>query len=185
MISVNELRRGKVIKVDGDLFACIEYEHHKPGKGKAYVRTKMRNLNKGSIVDMTFNSDDKVDDVFVEKRTAQYLYKDGESYIFMDSESYEQNPVSAEELGDAVNYLKEEMDVEIDVYEGAIIGVELPNHVVLEVTYTEPGLKGDTSGTARKSAEVETGLTVNVPLFINNGDKLKIDTRTGEYIERM
>lgn len=185
MISVNELRKGKVIKVDGDLFSCMEYDHHKPGKGKAYVRTKMKNLSKGSIVDMTFNSDDKVEDVFVERRTAQYLYNDGDSYVFMDTETYEQNPVPASELGDYVNYLIEEMEVEIEVYEGSIINVELPNHVVLEVTYTEPGLKGDTSGTARKPAEVETGLTVNVPLFIENGDRLKIDTRTGEYLERM
>lgn len=185
MIPVNELRKGKVIKVDGDLFSCLEYDHHKPGKGKAYVRTKMKNLNKGSIVDMTFNSDDKVEDVFVERRQAQYLYKDVDSYVFMDTETYEQNPVSEEELQDAVKYLKEEMEVDIDVYEGSIIGVELPNHVVLEVTYTEPGLKGDTSGTARKAAELETGLSVNVPLFIETGDMLKIDTRTGEYIERM
>ena len=186
MISVNDLRKGRVIKIDGELYSVVDYAHHKPGKGKAYVKTKLKNLNKGSTIDKTFYANDNVEEVFVEKKNAQFLYKDeSDEYIFMDLTSYEQDAVGVDVLGDSVKFLKEEMEMEIEVFEGRIINVILPSHVELEVTYTEPGLKGDTSGTARKSAEVETGLTVNVPLFINNGDKLKIDTRTGEYIERM
>lgn len=186
MISVNELRKGKVIKLDGDLYSVLEYAHHKPGKGKAYVKTKLRSLEKGSIIDKTFNSNDNVEDVFVERKAAQFLYKeDDNNYIFMFLDTYEQHGVSQDLLGDDILYLKEEMEVEVDVYENEILNIEMPNHVALEVTYTEPGLKGDTSGGAKKPAELETGLKLNVPLFIDNGDVIKVDTRTGEYIERL
>lgn len=185
MISVTELRKGRIIKLENDLFSVVDYAHHKPGKGKAYVKTKLRNLDKGSVIDKTFYASDTVEEVFVERKPAQYLYQDGENYVIMDLESYDQIPVPADTIGDGIYYLKEEMEVEIDLYDGHVINVEMPNHVILEVTYSEPGLKGDTAGSAKKPAEMETGLKVNVPLFIETGDKLKIDTRTGEYIERM
>jgi elongation factor P len=186
LISVNELRKGKVILLDGDLFSVLDYAHHKPGKGKAYVKTKLKNLNKGSIVDKTFNSGDTVEDVFVERKSAQFLYKDeNQNYVFMFLDTFEQIEVEDEIVADAKLYMKEDMELELDIYDDAVISIELPNHMALEVTYTEPGLKGDTAGGAKKPAEVETGLRVSVPLFIENGDVIKVDTRTGDYIERL
>jgi len=185
MISSNEFKRGTVIKLDGDLFSVIEYQHVKPARGSAFVRTKLKNVTKGSIVDRTFRGGEKVEDVRLEKRPMQYLYDEGESLVFMDTETYEQESISREALGDAINFLKEEDVVDITIYEGEAIAVELPNFLVLKVTYAEPGVKGDTATNVQKLVKLETGAEVRVPLFINEGDNIKIDTRTWEYVERV
>ena len=186
MISVTELRRGKIVKIDGELYVVLDYLHHKPGRGNAIIRSKMRSLKKGHIVDKTFGSGESIEEVYVERKPAQFVYKDeNNDYVFMDMETYEQLPASAETLGDYINFLAEEMELEIDIYEGEIINLVLPSSVILEVTYTEPGLKGDSSGGVKKPATLQTGHNIKVPLFIKTGDKVKIDTTSGEYIERM
>ena len=184
MITANDLRRGVVVKVDGDLYVVLDFQHTKPGKGGAFVKAKMRNLTKDVIVDKTFRSTEKVEDIFIEKRKMQYLYNDGDNAVFMDLETYEQEHVPNDFIEDQLKYLKEGEEVNVNFYEDQIISVELPTFVVLKVTHTEPGVKGDTATAAYKPATVETGAQVQVPLFINEGDKIKIDTRTGEYIER-
>ncbi|RKX91063.1 MAG: elongation factor P [Spirochaetes bacterium] len=184
MITANDLRRGVVIKVNGDLFAVLDFQHTKPGKGGAFVKAKLRNLTKNTIIDKTFRSTEKVEDVFIEKRKMQYLYNDGDSAVFMDLETYEQEQVPNNFVEDQLKFLKEGEEVDVDFYDNQIISIELPTFVILEVTHTEPGVKGDTATAAYKPATVETGAQIQVPLFVNEGDKIKIDTRTGEYIER-
>ena len=184
MIIANDLRRGVIIKVDGDLYAVLDFQHTKPGKGGAFVKAKLRNLTKNSIVDKTFRSTEKVEDVFIEKRKMQYLYNDGENAVFMDLESYEQEHVPNDFIEDQLKFLKEGEEVDVDFYENQIISIELPTFVTLKITHTEPGVRGDTATAAYKPAVVETGAQVQVPLFVNEGDIIKIDTRTGEYIER-
>jgi elongation factor P len=184
MYSTAEFRRGLKIEIEGKLYAIVEFQHVKPGKGGAFVRTKLKNLETGQVVEQTFRSGAKVGKPDFEEKYVQYLYQDGDQYVFMDNTTYDQIYVPADNLGDAVNFMYPNIEVQVSYFNGKAIGVELPVSVVLEVTETEPGVKGDTATGATKPATLETGYTVQVPLFINQGDKLKIDTRTGEYQER-
>jgi elongation factor P len=184
MISVNDLRRGHVIILDGDLFSVIEQQHHKPGKGGAIVRVKLRNVKKGTVIDRTYNAGEKIEDIRLEKRPMQYLYREGDSVVFMDTESFEQEHIPADAIGFALQFIKEEDIVNIAMYEGEPVTIEPPQTVVLKVTYAEPGLRGDTATNVKKSVTVETGAEVKVPLFVNEGDFIKINTETGEYLER-
>ncbi len=185
MINTNNLKKGIVLKLDdGVLYEVIEASHYKPGKGNAFVRAKLRNLTTGNVLDKRLRNGEKVEDVYIEKKIMQYLYEDGEGFVFMDTETYEQNPISAKVLGDNANYLKEGMEVSMRYYNDEIIGIELPAHIILKVDYTEPAVKGDTATNTTKPAKLETGYEIQVPLFVNIDDKIKVDTRTGEYIER-
>ena len=185
MISSNDFKNGMTIEVDGDIFSIVEFQHVKPGKGAAFVRTKLKNLKTGAIAEKTFRSGEKVNRAHLDKKEMQYLYSAADVYHFMDTESFEQYTLTADQLGDKANYLKENMTLSILFHQGEQISIELPVFVELAVTETEPGIKGDTASGGTKPATLETGLTVNVPFFINSGDILKIDTRTGEYIERV
>ncbi|OPX86583.1 MAG: Elongation factor P [Pelotomaculum sp. PtaB.Bin104] len=184
MISTNEFRTGLTIELEGDVFQVIEFQHVKPGKGSAFVRSKLKNVRTGSVVEKTFNAGEKVPKARIERREMQYLYNDGTDYNFMDMESFDQMAMSAEQLGDAVKYLKENMNIHVLTFQEKSIGVELPNFVELEVIDTAPGIKGDTASGGSKPATLETGAIVQVPFFISVGDKLQIDTRTGNYIKR-
>ncbi|MFP3974861.1 MAG: elongation factor P [Chloroflexota bacterium] len=184
MIDVTEARKGATIKLDGALYNVIEYNHIKMGRGSAQVRLKLRDIRAGHIVERTFQSGDKVNRVQVEERPAQYLYQDDNMFYFMDQETFDQIPLSNEQLGDALNYLKEGMTVELSTYEDEAIGVELPVSVELEVTDTGPGFKGDTATGGTKPATLETGITIQVPMFIENGELIRVDTRSGTYMER-
>jgi translation elongation factor P len=183
--STNDLKNGMVLNIDGQLWSVVEFQHVKPGKGPAFVRTKIKNVLSGKTVDKTFNAGVKVETATVDRRDMQYLYNDGTDFVFMDLETYEQIPVSPEIVGDAANFLLEEQQAIVASHEGQVLFVELPASVVLEVTYTEPGLQGDRSNAGTKPATVQTGYEVQVPLFLNQGDKVKIDTRTGEYLGRV
>jgi len=180
----SEFRKGLNILVDNEPFVIVEFQHVKPGKGGAFVRTRLKSLVTGNVLDRTFRSGDKVELPDLEKRQMQYLYKEGERYYFMDVSSYDQIFINEENLGEAKNYLKEGLVIEALFYKGNTIGVEVQNFVNLLVAKTEPGLKGDTAQNATKPALLETGYTVQVPLFVDEGDMVKIDTRTGTYIER-
>jgi len=184
MISTNDFRTGVTVTIDGDAWQVVEFQHVKPGKGAAFVRAKMRNLCTGAVVERTFNAAERMPKAVVERRDMQYLYKNGDLYVFMDNETYEQTELSKEQIGNAINFLKENMEAKVMVYETRILGVELPNTVELTVVETEPGIKGDTATGGSKNATLDTGYIVKVPLFINEGDVLRIDTRSGEYIER-
>ena len=184
MITAGDFRNGVTFEMEGNVYQIIEFQHVKPGKGAAFVRTKIRNVIAGSVVEKTFSPTDKFPTAFVERREMQYLYNDGELYYFMDMETYEQEPVSQNELDDNFKFVKEEMLCKVLSYKGKVFGVEPPNFVELQVTATEPGVKGDTATNATKPATVETGAEIRVPLFINEGDMVRIDTRTGEYMER-
>jgi len=170
--------------MDGNVYQIIEFQHVKPGKGAAFVRTKIRNVITGSVVERTFNPSEKYPSAFVERREMQYLYSDGGLYYFMDNESYENVPIGADVLNDNFKFVKENMDVKVLSYKGNVFGVEPPLFVELEVTQTDPGFKGDTATNVQKPAIVETGAEIRVPLFISEGDRVRIDTRTGEYMER-
>ena len=183
MISVNNLRRGVLVEVDGAVYAVVEYQHVKPGKGHAFVRVKLKNAQSGAVIDRTFAAKEKIPLANAQRGKMQFLYSD-DKWHFMDQATYEQVALSEEEVGEAANYLTEGLEVEILLHEGRALGIELPAAVSLKVTYTEPGLKGDTATGAKKKATVETGYQLDVPLFINEGDLLKIDTRTGDYLER-
>jgi len=185
MIDVNELRKGVTFTMDGELYRVLEYEHHKPGRGKAYIRTKLRNINTGATTKHTFTSGDKVEDVYVERRGVQYLYTDGDLYHFMDTETYEQVAAPESVLGDAAKYLKEGMDLVVSVYEGRVIDVDLPTKVDLEVVGSEVAVAGDRATSAMKTVTVDTGLEVDVPLFVEVGDVIRVDTRNGEYVTRV
>ena len=184
MISTNDMRPGQTLNIDGRLFTIINYQHVKPGKGQAFVKTKLRNLTSGAVVDKTFRADEKVDLAVLDKREMQYLYKDDAGLVFMDNESYEQVHVDPALLGEAVKFLKDGTVCLIPVYEGAPVGAELPITMELEVVESEPGVKGDRVSGALKPATVETGAVVQVPLFVGPGDRIKVDTRSGEYISR-
>jgi len=185
MATSNDLKNGLVLNIDGQLWTVIEFQHVKPGKGPAFVRTKLKNVLSGKVVDKTFNAGVKVETANVDKRNMQYLYNDGTSFVFMDTDNYDQVELSSEIVGDAVNYMLENQSAVVAMYEGNPIYVELPPSVVLLVTYTEPGLQGDRSSGGTKPATVETGLQIQVPLFLENNTKVKIDTRTGEYLGRV
>ena len=184
MISAGDFRNGVTFDMDGDVFQIIEFQHVKPGKGAAFVRTKIRNVITGAVLEKTFNPSDKYPTAFVERKDMQYLYKDGDLYYFMDNETYETIPINKEKLGNSFRFVKENMDVKVLSYKGSVFGVEPPFFVELEVTKTDPGFKGDTATNTTKPAILETGAEVKVPLFIEEGEKIKIDTRTGEYMER-
>jgi len=185
MIDVNDLRKGVTFELDGELYRVLEYQHHKPGRGNATIRTKLRNLRSGSTVDKTFQSGDRVQDIRLDHSTVQYMYSDGNLYYFMDTETFEQPALSADLLGDAVNYLTEGITLELSSYEGKPLDTEIPLTVDLKVVSSAPGVKGDTATGATKAATLSTGLTVMVPLFVNEGDTIRVDTRTGQYLTRM
>ena len=184
VISSNDFRNGVTIEIDGQVFSVIEFQHVKPGKGSAFVRTKLRNVKTGAVVERTFNAGEKMPRAHVERHEMQYLYANGDEYSFMDTETFEQVSLTATELGDALHFLKENMNIALLQFQGTTIGVDLPNSVELEVVETDPGLRGDTATGGTKPAKLETGYVVRVPLFIENGDKLIIDTRSGEYLSR-
>jgi elongation factor P len=184
MATTNDLKNGMVLNLDGELWSVVEFQHVKPGKGGAFVRTTLKNVLSGKVVDRTFNAGTKVDTATVDKRTMQYLYSDGDQFVFMDLQNYEQIPVPASTVGDASKYLLPEAEATVATHEGVPLYVELPASVVLEITYTEPGLQGDRSTGGTKPATVETGATVAVPLFISTGEKIKVDTRDGRYLGR-
>ena len=185
MIMAGDFRNGTTFEMDGQVYRIVEFQHVKPGKGAAFVRTKLKNVITGSVLEKTFNPTEKVEEAQIDRKDMQYLYNDGEIYYFMDSETYEQLPLNKEELGDTLKYLLDNMIVKILSYKGKVFGIEPPMFVELEVTYTEPGFKGNTSTGTLKPATLETGYTVNVPLFVEIGDKVRIDTRSGEYMERV
>lgn len=184
MIDVNDLRKGTTFEQDGNLYKVLDYSHSKPGRGSATIRIKARDLRSGSITDKTFNSGMRVQDVRLDYHTVQYLYKDGEDYIFMDQETFEQPALTEETLGDVVGYLKEGLDVKLTFYQGEALDVELPTTVDLQVTQAETAVRGDTATGVNKLVTTETGLQVQVPAFINQGDMIRVDTRTGEYVTR-
>lgn len=184
MVVAGDFKNGVTFEMDGNVLQVLEFQHVKPGKGAAFVRTKLRNVITGAVVEKTFNPTDKFENAYVERKDMQYLYSDGDLYYFMDMETYEQLPIGADKLSDNFNFVKENMMCKIISYKGNVFGVEPPMFVELEVTDTEPGFKGDTATGASKPATLETGAQIKVPLFINIGDMLRIDTRTGEYLER-
>jgi elongation factor P len=184
MATTNDLKNGIVLNLDGELWTVVEFQHVKPGKGGAFVRTTLKNVLSGKVVDKTFNAGTKVDTATVDKRSMQYLYADGEDYIFMDLQSYDQIPVPAATVGELASYLLPEAEVTVATHENVPLYIELPTSVVLQVTYTEPGLQGDRSTGGTKPATVETGATVQVPLFVTTGEKIKVDTRDGRYLGR-
>ncbi|MDE6519713.1 MAG: elongation factor P [Ruminococcus sp.] len=184
MISAGDFRNGVTFELDGQVVQVVEFQHVKPGKGAAFVRTKYKNVITGSVVETSFNPTAKFPTAFVERKDMQYSYNDGDLYYFMDMETYEQLPVSASVLGDNFKFVKEEMICKILSYKGSVFGVEPPNFVELVVTQTDPGFKGDTATNATKPATLETGAEIKVPLFIDEGEKIQVDTRTGEYMSR-
>lgn len=184
MISTSDFRTGITIEIDGNVWQVVDFQHVKPGKGAAFVRTKMKNVRSGAVVERTFNPGEKLARAHIERREMQFLYESDGEYNFMDNENFEQIAVAADQLGDAPKYLKENMDIGIMFFQNTIIGVDLPVAVELTVVETDPGIRGDTATGGTKPAKMETGCVVRVPLFINIGDVLRVDTRTGDYLER-
>ena len=184
MISASEFRNGVTVEFDGEIYVILEFQHVKPGKGAAFVRTKIRNLVSGSVIEKTFRPSEKMPRAHIDRKDLQYLYNDGGLYYFMDTESFEQSEINASDVGDSLKFVKENESVKVLSHNGKVFGIEPPLFVELEVTDTEPGFKGDTAQGATKPALTETGATVYVPLFVNIGDVVKIDTRTGEYLGR-
>ncbi len=185
MITAGDFRNGLTFEYEGNVYQIVEFQHVKPGKGAAFVRTKMKNVMTGAVVERTFNPTEKVEKAMIERKDMEYLYEDGGLYYFMDQETYEQVPLSSEQLGDALKFVMENMTVKFLMYKGNVFAVEPPTFVELTVTETEPGVKGNTASNVTKPATVETGAVVTVPMFINEGDKIRIDTRTSEYMERV
>lgn len=185
MISTNDFRTGLTIELDGDVYQVLDFQHVKPGKGSAFVRSKLKNLRTGAVIDKTFNAGEKVPRARVDRREVQYLYYDGKNYNFMDMETFDQFTMTPEQLGDAVKYLKENMSITLLMFQGQSIGVDLPNYVELKVVDTTPGIRGDTASGGTKPATLETGYVVQVPFFVEVGDVLQIDTRTGQYLKRV
>ena len=185
MISAGDFRKGVTFEMDGKIYVVVEFLHVKPGKGAAFVRTKLKNVETGNVVEKTFRAGEKVAKATLDKRDMQYLYKEGTDFVMMDTENYEQMSVTEAQIGDGVKYLKENMNVSILMYQGKIIGLDIPNHVELEVVDTPPSEKGNTAQGGTKPAKLETGAVVNVPFFISNGDKIRVDTRTNEYLDRV
>ena len=184
MISTNDFRTGTTVEIDGGAWQVVDFQHVKPGKGAAFVRAKLKNLKTGAVVERTFNAGEKVPKAHVENRPMQYLYENDGMYTFMDNETFDQIELTREQLGNGLNFLKENMNIGVSFFQGNIIGIELPNSVELVVAETEPGIRGDTATGGTKIAKMETGYNVKVPLFIETGEVLRIDTRTGDYIER-
>ncbi|MEG1777370.1 MAG: elongation factor P [Angelakisella sp.] len=185
MISAGDFRNGITFDMDGNVVQIIEFQHVKPGKGAAFVRTKIRNVITGAVIEKTFNPSDKYPTAFIEKKDMQYLYVDGDLYYFMDNETYENLPINKSVLGDNFKFVKENTDVKILSYKGSVFGVETPNFAELEITKTDPGFAGNTATNATKPATLETGAEIKVPLFCSEGEVIRVDTRTGEYMERV
>lgn len=185
MATTNDLKNGMVLNLEGQLWSVVEFQHVKPGKGPAFVRTKLKNILSGKIVDKTFNAGLKVETATVDRRDMTYLYQDGNDYVFMDTQTFDQILIPAEIVGDARKFLLESQDVIVSLHEGNVLFIDLPSSVVMEITYTEPGLQGDRSNAGTKPATISTGYEIQVPLFIETGTKVKVDTRTGEYISRV
>ncbi len=185
MATTNELKNGMVLNLDGQLWSVLWFQHHKPGKGGAVVRTKLKNVLSGKTVDKTFNADVKVDTANVDRRSMTYLYNDGSSYVFMDTETYDQVPVTPETVGDAAHFLLDNQEVTVAMHEGTPLYIDMPAAVEMTIEYTEPGLQGDRSSGGTKPARVETGYEIAVPLFITTGEKIKVDTRDGSYLGRV
>lgn len=183
-VSTNDLKNGMGLNLPEGLFTVVEFQHVKPGKGGAFVRTKLKNLRTGRTLEKTYRADEKLEQAVIDKREMQYLYRDGDDYVFMDVETYDQSNINAGSLGSAVDYLKENDNAILQIFQDEVVGVELPAAVELAVTETEPGVQGDRVSGALKPATLETGVTVQVPLFVNIGDRIKVDTRTGDYITR-
>jgi elongation factor P len=184
MISSNDFRNGVTIELDGGVWTVVDFQHVKPGKGAAFVRAKMKNVKTGAVVERTFNAGEKVPKAHVDNRQMQYLYESDGLYNFMDNETYEQITMNSDQLGDAIKFLKENMSIGVLFFQGIVIGIDLPYSVELEVIETDPGIRGDTATGGTKPAKLETGYVVRVPLFINIGDVLRVDTRSGDYLER-
>lgn len=184
MVTAGDFRNGVTFEMDGNVYSIIEFQHVKPGKGAAFVRTKIRNVISGAVTEKTFNPNDKYPTAFIERKDMEYLYNDGDLYYFMDIETYEQLPISPNVLGDNFRFVKENMVCKVLSYKGNVFGIEPPNFVELQVTETEPGVKGDTATNVTKPATLETGAEIKVPIFINEGEMIRVDTRTGEYMER-
>jgi elongation factor P len=184
-ITTNDLKNGITLQLDNGLFTVVDFQHVKPGKGGAFVRTTLKNARTGAVIDRTFRAAEKVEQAIVDKREMQFLYREGDEYVFMDTESYDQLHVAPAALGNAAGYLVESANAVLAMYEGEIIGVDIPASVELTVTETEPGIQGDRVSGARKPATLETGITVQVPLFVNIGDRVKVDTRSGDYLTRV
>ncbi len=185
MATTNDLKNGTVLNIDGQLWAVVDFQHVKPGKGGAFVRTKLKNVLSGKVVDRTFNAGAKVETATVDRRDMQYLYKDGEDFVFMDASTYDQLMVPSQTVGDAAGFMLENQDATVALHEGTPLYVELPTSVVLEITYTEPGLQGDRSTGGTKPATLETGTQIQVPLFLETGTRVKVDTRSGDYLGRV
>lgn len=185
MATTADIKNGIVMIIDGQLWQVIEFQHVKPGKGGAFVRTKLKNVVSGKTVDRTFNAGSKIETATVDRRDYQYLYRDGESFVFMDQSDYDQLTVSETVVGDAAKYMLEQQEVQIAMYQGEPLYLEMPASVELEITYTEPGLQGDRSNAGTKPATLETGAEIQVPLFVNQGTRVKVDTRTGDYLGRV
>jgi elongation factor P len=183
--TTNDIKNGSVLNLDGQLWNVVEFQHVKPGKGGAFVRTKLKNVLSGKVVDKTFNAGTKIDFATVDRRDFQYLYRDGDGFVFMDTTDYDQVTIPAGTVGDAANYMLENQNVQVALHNGEALYVELPTSVVLEVTYTEPGLQGDRSSAGTKPATLETGHEIQVPLFLEQGTKVKVDTRDGSYLGRV
>lgn len=184
MISAGDFRNGISFEMDGNVFQVVEFQHVKPGKGAAFVRTKYKNVKTGAVVERSFNPNEKFEQAQLERNDMQFIYADGDLYYFMDQSTYEQRPIAAADIGDSIKFLKEEMICKVLSFQNRIFGVELPIIVELEITECEPGVRGDTTNNATKIAVLETGATVKVPLFVNQNEVVRVDTRTGEYIER-
>ena len=185
MITAGDFKKGITVEWDGGVWTIVDFQHVKPGKGAAFVRTKIKNVMTGAVVERSFNPTDKMPKAIIETKEMQYVYNDGELYYFMDTETYEQLPLNHDQVEDAINFIVENMNVNIRFYKGNAFSVEAPNFVELTVTETEPGFKGDTATGTTKPATLETGYKINVPLFVNEGDRISVDTRTGEYMERV
>jgi elongation factor P len=183
-VSTNDLKNGMSLNLQEGLYSVVEFQHVKPGKGGAFVRTKLKNVRTGAVIERTYRADEKLDQAVIDKREMQYLYPDGDSFVFMDSTDYDQINAPRAALGSAADFLKEGDSAVLQMYDGEIVGVDLPAAVELEVTSTEPGVQGDRVSGARKPATLETGLQIQVPLFVNTGDRVKVDTRSGEYLTR-
>ena len=184
MITAGDFKKGITVEMDNGVWTIVDFQHVKPGKGAAFVRTRIKNVMTGAVLERTFNPTDKMPKAIIETKEMQYMYNDGDLYYFMDQETYDMIPIAAEILGDSFRFVKENMPCKVNSYKGKVFAVEPPTFVELEVTETDPGFKGDTATNVTKPATVETGAEIKVPLFINPGDKIKIDTRTGEYLER-
>ena len=184
MISAGDFRNGVTFEMDGNVYQIVEFQHVKPGKGAAFVRTKLKNVITGAVVEKTFRPTEKMEKAHVERKDMQYSYTDGDLYYFMDQETFDMIPIGADKVGDSLKFVKEEMICKILSYKGEVFGIEPQTFVELQVTETEPGFKGDTATGATKPATLETGAVINVPLFINEGEMIRVDTRTGEYMER-